>query len=72
MGPGVVQYTLILHASKALPKQCVDFLSGKVKLRRTVGVRLPGDPICQVPTRLSIARRISKYGLNYGGDISIQ
>ena len=43
-----VQYTLILHASKAMPKQCVDFLSGKSKPRRTVGVRMPGDAICQV------------------------
>ena len=43
------QYTLILHASKAMPKQCVDYLSGKVKPRRTVGVRMPGDAICQVP-----------------------
>lgn len=42
------QYTLILHASKRLPKQCVDYLTGKAKQRRTVGVRLPGDPICQV------------------------
>eukprot|EP00884_Botryococcus_braunii_P002762 jgi/Botrbrau1/12487/Bobra.0169s0034.1 len=40
-------YTLILHANKALPKQCVDFLTGKVKSRRTVGIRLPSDPICQ-------------------------
>ncbi|KAK9839648.1 hypothetical protein WJX81_003060 [Elliptochloris bilobata] len=40
-------YTLILHASKRLPKQCVDYLTGKAKQRRTVGVRLPGDPICQ-------------------------
>jgi len=42
------QFTLILHASKRLPKQCVDYLTGKAKQRRTVGVRLPGDAICQV------------------------
>ena len=47
--PVLAQYTLILHASKAMPKQCVDYLSGKVKPRRTVGVRMPGDAICQVP-----------------------
>ncbi|BDA40540.1 Uncharacterized protein YciO [Coccomyxa sp. Obi] len=40
-------YTLILHASKAMPKQCVDFLTGKSKPRRTVGVRMPGDALCQ-------------------------
>ena len=39
-------YTLILHASKALPKQCVDFTSGKTKARRTVGVRMPDHPVC--------------------------
>lgn len=42
------QYTLILLASKALPKQCVDYISGKVKTRRTVGVRLVNDPVCLV------------------------
>ena len=42
------QFTLILHASKRLPKQCMDYLTGKAKQRRTVGVRLPGDAICQV------------------------
>jgi tRNA A37 threonylcarbamoyladenosine synthetase subunit TsaC/SUA5/YrdC len=46
----VPQYTLILHAGKAMPKQCVDYLSGKTKTRRTVGVRMPGDSICQVHT----------------------
>ena len=45
----VLQYTLILHASKAMPKQCVDFLTGKSKPRKTVGVRMPGDALCQVP-----------------------
>lgn len=43
------QYTFIMLASKALPKQCVDYLSGKVKTRRSVGVRMPADTICQVP-----------------------
>jgi len=41
------QYTFILLASKALPKQCVDYLSGKVKTRRSVGVRMPHDIACQ-------------------------
>ena len=38
-------------AGKAVPKQCVDYLSGKVKTRRSIGVRMPADPICQVPRR---------------------
>jgi tRNA A37 threonylcarbamoyladenosine synthetase subunit TsaC/SUA5/YrdC len=50
--PHSAQYTLILHASKAMPKQCVDYLSGKVKPRRTVGVRMPGDAICQASLAL--------------------
>lgn len=45
------QYTFIMLAGKAVPKQCVDYLSGKVKTRRSIGVRMPADPICQVPTR---------------------
>lgn len=40
-------YTFIMLASKALPKQCVDYLSGKSKTRRSVGVRMPNDAICQ-------------------------
>ncbi|KAK9823103.1 hypothetical protein WJX72_000273 [[Myrmecia] bisecta] len=40
-------YTFILLASKQLPKQCVDYLTGKSKTRRSVGVRLPADDICQ-------------------------
>lgn len=40
-------YTFILLAGKALPKQCVDYLSGKSKTRRSVGVRMPSDVICQ-------------------------
>jgi tRNA A37 threonylcarbamoyladenosine synthetase subunit TsaC/SUA5/YrdC len=43
------QYTFIMLAGKAVPKQCVDYLSGKVKTRRSIGVRMPADPICQVP-----------------------
>ncbi|CAK0735793.1 hypothetical protein CVIRNUC_000640 [Coccomyxa viridis] len=39
-------YTLILLASKKMPKQCVDYLTGQSRTRRTVGVRMPGDPIC--------------------------
>ncbi|GMH32545.1 hypothetical protein BSKO_00379 [Bryopsis sp. KO-2023] len=40
-------YTFILPASKQLPKQCVDYESGKSKQRRSVGVRWANDPICQ-------------------------
>ena len=40
-------YTFILPASKSLPKQCTNFNSRVVKLRKSVGVRLPLDPICQ-------------------------
>lgn len=42
-------YTLILPASKTLPKNCILDKRGNVvcKLRRTVGVRMPDDPICQ-------------------------
>ena len=43
-----LQYTFILLASKQLPKQCVDYLSGKSKTRRSVGVRMPADDCCQV------------------------
>ena len=34
-------YTLILPASKALPKRVQDLQTGKMKKRRTVGVRMP-------------------------------
>lgn len=45
-------YTIILNASKALPKT-VDFSSGKSKARRTVGVRMPDDSVCKaILTRL--------------------
>lgn len=40
-------YTLILQASKSLPKQIVNFQSGRSKQRSTVGVRLPDDVVCQ-------------------------
>jgi hypothetical protein len=42
------QYTLILPAGKALPKACIRDKRGAAvcKLRRTVGVRLPDDPVC--------------------------
>eukprot|EP00803_Ostreobium_quekettii_P009755 evm.model.scf_182.2 EVM.evm.TU.scf_182.2 scf_182:30063-33589(+) len=40
-------YTFILPASKKLPKQVLDFDSGKSKQRRSVGVRMPDDPIAQ-------------------------
>ena len=42
-------YTLLLPASKALPKNCVLDKRGTpvCKLRRTVGVRLPAHPVTQ-------------------------
>ncbi|KAI3409737.1 YrdC-like domain-containing protein [Psidium guajava] len=42
-------YTFILTASKALPKQCTRYgtTAAKYAHRRTVGVRVPDDPICQ-------------------------
>ncbi len=42
------QYTLILPAGKALPKACIRDKRGAAvcKLRRTVGIRLPDDPVC--------------------------
>lgn len=51
------QYTLILPASKSVPKRCFKKDSGATtcRLRREVGVRIPDDPICAVnppPLRL--------------------
>lgn len=40
-------FTLILRASKELPKQCVDLATGKSKTRRSVGVRMPDHQIAQ-------------------------
>ncbi|CAN6472391.1 unnamed protein product [Victoria cruziana] len=41
-------YTFILPASKELPKQCTFYGTvAKCILRKTVGVRIPDDPICQ-------------------------
>jgi tRNA threonylcarbamoyl adenosine modification protein (Sua5/YciO/YrdC/YwlC family) len=40
-------YTLILQASKQLPKQITNYESGRSKHRLTVGVRLPDDAVCQ-------------------------
>lgn len=54
--PHAVQYTLILCASKKMPKQCVDYLTGQSKSRRTVGIRIPGDPICQVLSSVLLQR----------------
>ena len=45
-------YTLILNASKALPKQITNFESGSSKKRSTVGVRLPDDAVCQAVLQL--------------------
>ncbi|GAQ89873.1 hypothetical protein KFL_005720030 [Klebsormidium nitens] len=42
-------YTFILKASKALPKQCANFggsLAASCAPRKSVGVRMPADPIC--------------------------
>ncbi|KAG9445990.1 hypothetical protein H6P81_012118 [Aristolochia fimbriata] len=39
-------YTFILPASKELPKQCVKY-GAAPKSRKSVGVRMPNDPICQ-------------------------
>ena len=44
----LLQYTFILHASKALPKQVTDWEAGKSRQRKSVGVRMPDDVICQV------------------------
>jgi len=41
------QYTFILGASKSMPKQCLDFQTGRSKTRKTVGVRMPDHPVCQ-------------------------
>ena len=40
-------YTLILPASKNLPSQMVDFMRGKTIHRKSVGVRITDDPVCQ-------------------------
>ncbi|GAX73974.1 hypothetical protein CEUSTIGMA_g1424.t1 [Chlamydomonas eustigma] len=40
-------FTLILPASKNLPSQMVDFMKGKTIHRKSVGVRLPDDDVCQ-------------------------
>lgn len=40
-------YTMILPASKNLPKQIIDFDAGKSKKRSTVGVRLVDNVVCQ-------------------------
>jgi len=40
-------YTLILNASKQLPKQLVDYETNKVRQRRSVGIRWPDDVVCQ-------------------------
>ncbi|XP_043708492.1 uncharacterized protein YciO [Telopea speciosissima] len=41
-------YTFILPASKELPKLCVKYgTTAKYALRKTVGMRMPDDPICQ-------------------------
>lgn len=44
------QYTLILTASKCMPKQCLDFASRKSKPRKTVGIRMPDHPVCRAIT----------------------
>lgn len=44
----VLQYTFLLPASKNLPRQVIDFKTGKTKQRSSVGVRMPKEPIVQV------------------------
>lgn len=44
------QYTLILTASKRMPKQCLDFSSRKTKPRKTVGIRMPDHHVCRAIT----------------------
>jgi tRNA A37 threonylcarbamoyladenosine synthetase subunit TsaC/SUA5/YrdC len=46
--PSPLQYTFILGASKNLPSQVVDFRKGKTRQRKSVGVRMPDDPVCKV------------------------
>lgn len=46
--PLCLQYTFILGASKNLPSQVVDFRKGKTRQRKSVGVRMPDDPVCRV------------------------
>lgn len=43
------QYTFILNASKELPRQCTRYgtTASKYVTRKTVGVRIPDDPVCQ-------------------------
>ena len=50
-------YTFILHASKALPKQCLEF-DKKCRIRRHVGVRVSNDEILNQVRDLSIAMRL--------------
>ncbi|KAG2489365.1 hypothetical protein HYH03_012195 [Edaphochlamys debaryana] len=40
-------YTFVLPATKNLPSQCVDFIELKRAHRKSVGVRIPDDKICQ-------------------------
>eukprot|EP00249_Psilotum_nudum_P010042 c22300_g1_i1 orf=571-1152(+) len=42
-------YTFILPASKEMPKQCTNFSGSAASCapRKSVGVRMPDDPICQ-------------------------
>eukprot|EP00271_Cylindrocystis_brebissonii_P007557 TRINITY_DN21124_c0_g1_i1.p1 TRINITY_DN21124_c0_g1~~TRINITY_DN21124_c0_g1_i1.p1 ORF type:complete len:398 (+),score=39.58 TRINITY_DN21124_c0_g1_i1:235-1428(+) len=43
-------YTIILKASKEMPKQCTTFggsVAAQCAPRRSVGVRMPDDPVCQ-------------------------
>lgn len=44
-----LQYTFILTASKELPKQCTRYGTAAAKYahRKSVGVRIPDDAICQ-------------------------
>ena len=44
-----MQYTFILTASKALPRQCTRYgtTASKYVSRKNVGVRIPDDTVCQ-------------------------
>lgn len=63
--PHCLQYTIILSASKNLPNQCVDFMKGKTIHRKSVGVRMPGDPVCQVSADTASARMLPERALPY-------
>lgn len=58
----LLQYTFILPASKNLPSQMVDFYKGTTKHRKSVGVRVPDNSICQVGGHQWIGNRLCQPG----------